>query len=286
MLVKSRLEAIFVWSWATSVTCLIVGRGFPPLLITTKAIVAMIFISLSVYIYNDIIDGEIDKLNPYKRNRPIPSGKVSIKYAKNLVIISSLIGFSIMSTLNLYCLLFSLIYYVLYFTYSYPRIHLKKRFIVKELVVTSGFVLTSLIGSYAIAGTFEKNAFFASLINSFLSFAFQPVITDTTDIDVDKIQGVKTIAMVLSWRRKMQLLITSVLIVMTLTPFTYIQFGFNIIFPIYIVAGSLMFLTYMFPLIKKFEESKALQTRKIAFIYYTFLQFFAIFGSLNMNLLF
>jgi 4-hydroxybenzoate polyprenyltransferase len=285
-LVRSRLEAIFVWSWATTVSCLIVGRGFPPLIPTLKSIVAMIFISLSVYIYNDINDRELDKINPFKKTRPLPAGKVPIKHAKILVVISSLIGLSVAFSINFYCFIFSLVYFILYSIYSYPKIHLKKRYIIKESVVTSGFILTSLVGSYAVVGMFAKNAFFASLINSFLSFAFQPVITDTSDIEVDRIQGVKTIAMVLSWKRKMQLLITSVLIIMTITPLTYVQFGFNMMFPIYIVAGSLMFLSYMFPMINKFEQIKTLKTRKVAFIYYTFLQFFAILGSLNMNFIF
>ena len=42
-----------------------------------------------VYIFNDLIDLENDKKNPYKNKRPLASGAISINQAKILFIIMS-----------------------------------------------------------------------------------------------------------------------------------------------------------------------------------------------------
>jgi len=250
-----------------------------------KAIVAVIFISISVYIYNDVIDIEADKLNSIKKFRPLPSGKVAPEFARIVSIIAGLIGLTISITINIESFIFSLAYFILFSIYSYPKIHLKKKFILKESVVNAGFVLTGLIGSFAVTGTFSITVFYFSLINVALSFALQPPFNDTTDIEADKIQGVRSLAVVLSWKQKMQLLIIIILFVMTITPFTYTQFGFNMILPIYVVAGSLLLLTYMFPIIYKYEHVRATNARKLVVVYYFLLQLFAVFSVLHFNLI-
>lgn len=247
-----------------------------------KAVIAVAFISLSVYLYNDIIDSENDMLNDEKKGRPLPSGTVTAEFTRYVSMISGLIGLGITFTINLYCAFFSFVFFLLYFVYSYPLIHLKKRFIVKESVVTSGFLLTSVIGSYAVSGRFVPNALYAGFLNALLSFALQPAFNDTTDIEADRAQGVITLAMVLSWKSKMRLLVLVMLFVMTLTPLTYVQFGYSMILPIYVVAGSLIFLGYVTPIINKYDQVRASNARKLIVIYYTFLQIFAVVGSLQL----
>lgn len=286
ILIKSRLEPIFVWSWPTAVACMIAGKGFPPLLPSLKAIVSMIFITISVYIYNDIIDCEIDKLNSVKKNRPLPTGKVPIEVARKLVYISGIIGLFIMLSINIHSFIFGLIFYILYIIYSNPKIHLKKKFLFKESIITSGLFLTSLVAMYAVANSFSPKAFFASILFGIIGFTGQPAFNDTSDIEADKIQGVKSLAIVLSWRRKMQLSILGVLVIMTLTPLTYVRFGYNMILPIYAVAGSLIILRYLFPIVNKFDLIVTLKTSKFIKIYYIFLQIFAIIGAVNLKFIF
>jgi len=51
------------------------------------AFIAFCLIASSVYILNDIMDIEADKNHPTKRNRPLPSGKVSLSTAKMFLVI-------------------------------------------------------------------------------------------------------------------------------------------------------------------------------------------------------
>ena len=68
-LLRSRTEAVFTWPWITVVSCLIVGRGLPPLRLTLMAFLSVFFTAASTYIYNDYIDTEMDQLNNVKKNR-------------------------------------------------------------------------------------------------------------------------------------------------------------------------------------------------------------------------
>jgi 4-hydroxybenzoate polyprenyltransferase len=283
LLIRSRAKEIFMWTWCTAVSCLIAGRGFPPLLPTVISIISMFFIATSVYLYNDIVDFEFDKFNDIKKHRPLPSGKVIILHAKKIFYSFSFIGLAISLFLNFYSFCFILIYFILFTIYSYPSIYLKKIFIIKESIITSGMILTSLVGSYSVSNSFSSTAFFASILFSIYTFTGQPALNDTMDIEQDKMFGIKTLATILSWSKKVQLFITGVLIIMILTFLTYAQFGFNIMLPIYVVAGGSIFLRYMFPIMNRFEQTAALRAYKVSYLFILLLQIFAIIGSLDIN---
>ena len=95
-LVKSRSEAIFLWSWGTLISCLIAGQGFPSIYSTLIAVSSVAFLTASVYLYNDIIDREMDTLNPDKGKRPIATGKVSVGFAQRFVFVAAIIGSALM----------------------------------------------------------------------------------------------------------------------------------------------------------------------------------------------
>lgn len=285
-LLSSRFLPIVTWLWCTLVSCLIVGRGFPPIIPTLMSMTAMFFIASSVYIYNDINDIEIDKIHPYKKDRPIPIGEVPIEDAIKLVYIFGIIGLVISLLININCFIFTFIFFFVFMIYSYPKVYLKKMMFVKESVPTLGMILTSLVGSYAISNTFSPKAFFASAIIAIYGFTGQPAMLDTVDMEQDRLFGVKSLATVLSWKRKIQLLITGILIIMTLTPLTYVYFGFNVILPIFVVLGGLIVLRYMFLIMNTIEQATLSQAFKVIYIFTLLIQIFSIIGSLNLHFIF
>jgi 4-hydroxybenzoate polyprenyltransferase len=282
IMLKSRLEVLFIWSWSTAIACLIVGKGYPPLLPTLKSIVAVLFITISVYVYNDIVDKEADKNNKLKSKRPLPTGNVDISDAKILVALSCFIGLIIGYTINLQSFSFLLIYFILFGAYSFPGIHLKKRFLIKEIIISSGPIVTSLIGSYAIASALSYPAVFAAWLTALLGMVIQPGLNDSTDIEADKLQGVRTLAIALSWTRKMQMLIVGILLVMVTVPIVYWRFGFNVLFPLWIIAGGFVTLRYIVPIAKAFDEGPVLKARRMVIIYWALMQVFSVLGSLTI----
>jgi len=275
-----------MWVWFTAVACLIVGRGFPPVIPAILSILTAFFIASAVYVYNDVVDVEIDKINPFKNKRPLATGKVNKNDAMKTFYISAFIGLFISVFLNIYSFLFSLIYLILFTLYSYPKIYLKNKFIIKELTQASGQMIWSLMASYAIIGSFSVNAFFASILYSILIFTAIPAFADTTDIEADMEFGLTSLAIVLSWKRKMQLLIAGTLIIMTLTPLTYVNFGFNMILPIFVVAAGLIYLRFMFPIIDHYDTTILLRARKVGYIYNISLGVFFVIASINFSVFF
>ena len=95
-------------------------------------------IASSIYIINDILDIEEDKLHPEKRNRPLPKGLICKRNAFflsiSLTIISLLFSFFFLKKV----FIIIIIYYILNLLYS---IKLKNYSIVDVFIVAIGFVL-------------------------------------------------------------------------------------------------------------------------------------------------
>jgi 4-hydroxybenzoate polyprenyltransferase len=138
-------------------------------------------------------------------------------------------------------------------------------------------------------GCFTAGKGFSSPVPTILSiFAVLTVTSciyiynDITDVKGDEIYGVRTMALVLSWKTKVQMLTLFILAIMTLTPFTYARFGFNVVLPIMAVAMGLVVLIYLIPLSEAFERVLFLKTRKIAYVYYILLHIALVVATLNL----
>lgn len=113
---------------------------------TQKAIVGFVcfcLVSSAVYIINDIKDVEKDKKHTTKKNRPIASGKVSIKMACILMVLCLLIS----GVLSFICTPFSLAFLGLYFLMNAAySLALKNKPIIDVVILAFGFVLRVLYG--------------------------------------------------------------------------------------------------------------------------------------------
>ena len=292
LLIKSRKEALGLWIWCSLVASLIVSRGFPPLQPALLSMAAFFFIATAVYVYNDVVDMEADKKNAFKNDRPLVSGQVSKSDAMKLIYISAVLGLSISFLNNLPSFLLSLLYFAMFALYSYPKIHLKKRFLVKESVISGGILVIGLSVCYAILGTFSPMVFIGFMMFSIFAFFAMPTGFDSTDVDADKLQGVKSIASKLTLKRRLQLAITGMFIIMTITPFTYINFGYNMLLPILVVLGGLVFLRNLVPImmsinpaVNTVDMAVIMESRKTIVMFIFVISICLVIGSLNLGIL-
>ena len=95
-------------------------------------------ISSSVYIFNDLADVEADRQHPEKKNRPIASGKLSVKAARaaGIVLVIVALGLSFFLTRGFETVL--AVYFIINMAYSKWLKHIP---IVDVLVIAAGFVL-------------------------------------------------------------------------------------------------------------------------------------------------
>jgi len=98
----------------------------------------------SIYIINDIVDKSKDQLHPQKRNRPIASGKVTVK--NGMMLSLGLVSISLFFSyfINIKFLFICLIYLIMNILYS---LYLKKIVIVDIFCIAIGFVLRVIAGS-------------------------------------------------------------------------------------------------------------------------------------------
>jgi len=105
------------------------------------------FASSMIYVFNDLLDIEYDKKHPIKKERPLPSGKISKAAAVSVIIILALITLILSINLNRNFCYILLGYIVLNVFYS---IKLKDIVIVDIFSISAGFMLRVLAGAFVI----------------------------------------------------------------------------------------------------------------------------------------
>ena len=267
ILMKSKIKYIFGWTWMLALSLLIVGNGFPPMMPSISLLLSMIFLSSSVYIYNDIVDVEMDKENEIKKNRPIASGKVKKSDAEKIVYLFGFIGLAISWLVNIISFSFILIFYLIFFLYSYPTIRLKTRFLAKDFTLFIGPPLLCLAANYAISNVFSYIAFSSSILMALYILTQGPAGNEASDIVEDKKHGVKSISTLLSWENKIRLMILGILVQIILVPIVQLQFGSNLLLPIISIIMLLMLLRLQYPLLKEIDSNNFDKTYNIGSLY-------------------
>lgn len=97
----------------------------------------------TIYLINDIVDVEKDRLHPKKKNRPIASGRLPIRVAVIASVVFPTLAILGAFLLNLELVLLLVVYLILHIVYSY---YLKAIVIVDVFAIAAGFVLRVIAG--------------------------------------------------------------------------------------------------------------------------------------------
>lgn len=110
---------------------------------------ALIFTVLTsgVYLFNDIIDVKADRLHPFKKGRPIASGKVPLSVAIFLAITLAIVAIFLAAQVNRFFFWSCLVYLVMQISYT---LRLKKVPIIDVLTIASGYIIRVYAGGLAI----------------------------------------------------------------------------------------------------------------------------------------
>ncbi|SDW82309.1 decaprenyl-phosphate phosphoribosyltransferase [Paenibacillus sp. PDC88] len=120
--------------------------------ILLKAFLAFLsfsFMASTIYIINDIVDVDKDRLHPEKRYRPIASGAINIPVSIILLLFTFLIAVGIAISINSHVLIAVLVYFVMNLSYS---LYLKHIVIIDVMIIAAGFVLRAVTGAIAVDG--------------------------------------------------------------------------------------------------------------------------------------
>lgn len=100
-------------------------------------------ISGTVYIINDLVDIESDRLHPKKKHRPLPSGELPVALARVAAIVIPVFALGAAALFSAELALILFIYLIVQILYSFK---LKHVVIIDVLTITAGFVLRVAAG--------------------------------------------------------------------------------------------------------------------------------------------
>jgi 4-hydroxybenzoate polyprenyltransferase len=123
---------------------------FDPVAVAHAVAAFVVFCGLSgvVYLINDVLDREQDRLHPLKRTRPIASGALSPGTALGAAAAIATVGLVVAAWIGRDMLIVSATYLALLTLYSGP---IKQMVILDVLTIALGFVLRAVAGAVAIA---------------------------------------------------------------------------------------------------------------------------------------
>ncbi len=156
-------------------------------LVTLAAFIIFSLASSLVYIVNDIVDIEADKAHPQKKNRPLASGKISVKNAVISAIFLAIIIISSLSFFNLHFALTVAAYFILNIFYSFA---LKHVVLLDIFCIAAGFMLRVLAGAFVINVEISSwlilTTMFISLFLGIMKRRTELVLSENDDVIVTR----------------------------------------------------------------------------------------------------
>ncbi|MDE1768987.1 MAG: UbiA family prenyltransferase [Thaumarchaeota archaeon] len=224
-IVRSRTLVYAFALAATGTFLLSSGVKIPDFFVLVRLVISVYFLALATYLYNDLTDYEVDKENSR-------DSKYSSKKANYSQILFSTIGFFVVSILlafsiNMQTGIGSLVFLGLAIVYSHPKIQLKKIFVIKTLVTSSGGFVASLMGALAVNDV-SYIGISASLIFFLMYFVNGP-LGDIGDINGDRKGGRRTIPIVLGVKKTFGIILGSVSMMALILLVDYYFFGLPLV---------------------------------------------------------
>jgi 4-hydroxybenzoate polyprenyltransferase len=143
--------------------------NLPDFLHSLAGFVAFCLLSGAVYLVNDIVDVNRDRLHPTKRLRPIASGRLGLGAARVAAIAASLVALVGGFALDWQFGLVALAYFVLEAAYSFK---LKHVVVLDVMTVAAGFALRAVAGTVLVHVTISSWLFVVTILFAlFISLA-------------------------------------------------------------------------------------------------------------------
>ncbi|MGI0091612.1 MAG: UbiA prenyltransferase family protein [Nitrososphaerales archaeon] len=250
---------VTIYTWALLVSYLIATDLKP--LISTFILLAVsnYFLTLSIYVLNDVTDIQEDSINT--SNRPLPSGKVTRSEGIGVFIFSMIMAFSLVMFLGAPTIALYGVSLFLGLAYSFPRIRAKERFPDKLIVGAMGGAVWSLTGGVT-AQVLNPLVFFAAIAFA-LSTMLAILLGDIADLRGDSASGVKSLPVIIGARRSVWVAMSIPAIIGALVLGLFRPLQLNIIFVIVVISLSCYSSYVIGTLLNKHGDSSTCRKVKI-----------------------
>jgi geranylgeranylglycerol-phosphate geranylgeranyltransferase len=227
------------------------------------AMTAVFFETAAGNVINDYFDYNIDLVN--KPERPIPSGRISLKNGRNyaylLFLAGTVCGFLISyMTNNWIPFIIVLIADVVLYLYAYK---LKATPLIGNLAVGFMTGFGFVFGGFCIN---NPNIIMTSIFLGFFAFVMttaREIIKDIEDVEGDKKDGARTLPIIIG-KKKPAILATILIIVdCALCPLLYMYHIFGILYLVIIAIAVIIFIYSAILILKSQDEATAHKSSKL-----------------------
>jgi geranylgeranylglycerol-phosphate geranylgeranyltransferase len=211
---------------------------------------------------NDYYDREIDAVN--EPGRPIPSGLIQPKNALIFASALTAIGFISAFLTNTLCFLIAIIAWIIFVTYTTvgKRSGLPGNFLV-SICVSMPFIY----GSVATANTVMPNVFIFVLM-VFLSNTGREITKGIVDVQGDKIQNVKTLAVLYGERTAAITAALFYFFAVLLSPIPWLLGNVSFLFLPFVTITDFGLLVSAFMLLKDFSRENARKIKNTVLLWF------------------
>jgi geranylgeranylglycerol-phosphate geranylgeranyltransferase len=153
--------------------------------------------------YNAIADKEIDKVN--RLDRPLPMGHITEKRALHLAIILYVIALILSAIVSVETWIIMVISVVITIAYSFPKLHLKKQFLVGTISVSFFYASLCFALGWSLSPTLEFPLSLAVFL--FILGAGLSITKDFMDFAGDSFHGAKTLPVKFGYNKSIAIII-------------------------------------------------------------------------------
>jgi len=193
-------KSTLYYSLCSFIGSLLAASWILPIKASFVAAIAIAFSAFAIYALNDIYDAKIDAIN--NPERPIPSGRVTIRQAKTLVVALFVISAATAATVNLAVFFFTIIFSILGIAYSTPPVRLKDGLLAN---VCWGLGIAAAVLCGASVREINSSSIIAAFPFTFLT-AGCGLTKDLKDLKGDKVMNLHTLPIMLGERRAIKLM--------------------------------------------------------------------------------
>ncbi|KAB0265613.1 4-hydroxybenzoate octaprenyltransferase [Microvirga brassicacearum] len=175
--------------WSAALAAIAAGQPWPDPLHCALFLIGAVAMRGAGCTYNDIVDRDLDTKVERTRQRPLPSGQVSIKGAVAFLILLALIGLAVLLQFNLFAIATGLASLGIVALYPF----MKRFFWMPQIVLGLAFAWGALMGWAAAFGSLSAPAFL--LYGGSIAWVVgYDTIYALQDIEDDEVVGIKSSA--------------------------------------------------------------------------------------------
>lgn len=175
--------------WSAALAAIAAGQPWPDPLHCALFLIGAVAMRGAGCTYNDIVDRDLDTKVERTRQRPLPSGQVSIKGAVAFLILLALVGLAVLLQFNLFAIATGLASLGIVALYPF----MKRFFWMPQIVLGLAFAWGALMGWAAAFGSLSAPAFL--LYGGSIAWVVgYDTIYALQDIEDDEVVGIKSSA--------------------------------------------------------------------------------------------